>query len=81
MDSGMISKIEKAKNYAEQRDRFHLETLTVTFVGDNNPHVITLKDNTWHCDCDFFASRNRCSHTIALERILEGMGGITEPVS
>jgi hypothetical protein len=27
----------------------------------------------WTCDCDFFLSRGVCSHTMALERILEGM--------
>jgi hypothetical protein len=25
------------------------------------------------CDCDFFKTRGRCSHTIAIETILEGM--------
>jgi hypothetical protein len=73
MDYGMIGKIEKAKRYAEQRDRIHIEALTVTFDGENNPHTVNLKDNLWNCDCDFFKSRGRCSHTMALEIILEGM--------
>jgi hypothetical protein len=73
MDYGMIGKIEKAKRYAEQRDRIHIEALTVTFAGENNPHTVQLKDNTWSCDCDFFKSRGRCSHTMALEIILEKM--------
>jgi len=80
MDYGMIGKIEKAKKYAEQRDRFRIESLTVTFVGDNNPHKITLLEGIWKCDCDFFQSRGRCSHTMALEKILEGMQGVVEPV-
>jgi len=46
MDYGMIGKIEKAKKYAEQRDRFTVETLTVTFTGDNNPHKINLMEVT-----------------------------------
>ncbi len=29
MDSGMIGKIEKAKRYAQERERFHFEALTV----------------------------------------------------
>ncbi len=76
MDYGMIGKIEKAKKYAEQRDRFRIESLKITFVGDNNPHVITIQDDAWNCDCDFFQSRGRCSHTMALERILNGMQGM-----
>ncbi|MFM8322072.1 MAG: hypothetical protein ACKOC5_14260 [Chloroflexota bacterium] len=81
MDYGMIGKIEKAKKYAEQRDRFHIDALTVTFNGDNNPHTITIQDGAWHCDCDFFKGRGRCSHTMALERILEGLSGMPEPVA
>jgi hypothetical protein len=80
MDYGMIGKIEKAKKYAEQRDRFSVESLTVTFVGDNNPHKSTLLEGIWKCDCDFFQTRGRCSHTMALEKILEGMQGLQEPV-
>ena len=73
MDSGMISKIKKAKRYAEERDRIHFETLTVTFNGDNNPHTVHYQDLAWQCDCDFFQTRGQCSHTMALEIILEGM--------
>lgn len=80
MDYGMIGKIEKAKKYAEQKDRFRIESLTVTFVGDNNPHKITLEEGIWKCDCDFFQTRGRCSHTMALEKILEGLQGVEEPV-
>ena len=81
MDSGMIGKIEKAKKYAQERERFTVESLKVTFDGDNNPHTITLENGTWNCDCDFFKSRGRCSHTMAIERIMEGMSGLYEPTS
>ena len=77
MDYGMIGKIEKAKRYAEQRDRIAFKEFVVTFDGDNNPHTVHFADNTWQCDCDFFKSRGVCSHTMALERILEGM--VPEP--
>ncbi len=78
MDYGMIGKIEKAKRYAQELDRIHIEALTVTFNGENNPHTVHLQDSEWQCDCDFFQSRFRCSHTMALEMILEGM--LPEPV-
>jgi hypothetical protein len=79
MDYGMIGKIEKAKRYAEQRDRIRIESLTVTFEGTNNPHTVYYQNDLWQCDCDFFQSRGRCSHTMALEMILNGM--IREPVA
>ena len=78
MDYGMIGKIDKAKRYAEQRDRIRIDSLTVTFEGQNNPHTVNLQDGVWRCDCDFFQTRGRCSHTMALEIILEEM--IPEPV-
>jgi hypothetical protein len=33
----------------------------------------------WQCDCSFFQTRGRCSHTMALEMILEGM--LPEPTT
>jgi len=73
MDSGMIGKIEKAKRYAEERDRINVEALTVTFDGANNPHTVHFKNGAWQCDCSYFQTRGWCSHTRALEIILEGM--------
>jgi len=73
MDYGMIGKIEKAKRYAEQRDRIRIDTLEVTFIGQNNDHIVKLQDGEWSCDCEFFQTRQRCSHTMALEIIFEGM--------
>jgi len=73
MDSGMIGKIEKAKRYAQERNRIHFSEFTVTFDGENNPHTVHFANSEWKCDCDFFRTRGRCSHTMALEMILEGM--------
>ena len=73
MDSGMIGKIEKAKRYAEERNRVRFDQFTVTFDGANNPHTVTFTDSSWHCDCEFFQTHATCSHTMALEKILEGM--------
>ena len=77
MDYGMIGKIEKAKRYAQQRDRIRFESFNVTIEGENNPHAINYQSGEWQCDCSFFQSRGRCSHTMALEMILEEM--IQEP--
>lgn len=73
MDYGMIGKIEKAKRYAEERERFHFTSFSVDVEGENNQHTVTYDHGVWTCTCSFFASRGRCSHTIALEFILKGM--------
>ena len=73
MDSGMIGKILKAKQYAEERDRVEFAQFSVTFRGENSNHLVTYEDGKWACQCSFFASHGVCSHTMALERILEEM--------
>ena len=73
MDYGMIGKIEKAKRYAEERDRIRVESFKVTFDGKNNPHEVSFENGKWQCDCSFFQTRGHCSHTMALEIILKGM--------
>lgn len=77
MDYGMIGKIEKAKRYAEDRNRIVFENIKAKFDGENNTHSVEYIEGTWRCDCDFFLTRNVCSHTMALERILEGMLPLT----
>jgi len=57
MDYGMIGKIDKAKRYAEQRDRIRVESLDVTIIGENNDHCVQFENGTWQCDCEFFNSR------------------------
>lgn len=79
MDYGMIGKIEKARRYAEERERIRFEDFSVTLDGENNPHTVHYDAGSWQCDCDFFQTRGVCSHTMALERILEGM--ILEPAA
>ncbi|HTO99763.1 MAG TPA: hypothetical protein VMJ64_00185 [Anaerolineales bacterium] len=78
MDYGMIGKIEKAKRYAEQRERFRFRQFDLTFHGDNNSHHVTFVDGKFQCDCEFFLTHQRCGHTMALEIILKDM--ISAPV-
>ena len=74
MDYGMIGKIEKAKFYAEERDRIHFESLRATLRGDNDSvHTVSYDNGTWNCDCSFFSTRGVCSHTMAMEKILADM--------
>lgn len=73
MDYGMIGKIEKAKRYAAEKKRFIFSDFKVTVSGENNPHIVSYSNQAFDCDCDFFKSRGRCSHTMALEMLLEDM--------
>ncbi len=73
MQSSLIGKIEKAKRYAQERDRIRFSNLRVNFRGENDAHDVWLEDESWHCSCDFFAGWGFCCHTMTLERVLEGM--------
>ena len=73
MDSGMISKIQKAKRYAEERDRVHFDAFEVTFHGDHDEYHVLYEHGHWTCQCQFFHQRGVCSHTMAMERILGPM--------
>ena len=73
MQSSLIGKIEKAKRYAQEKERITFSELSVKFNGDNDDYIITYQDGEWRCSCHFFSSRGLCSHTMALERILVDM--------
>jgi hypothetical protein len=73
MDSGMIGKIQKAKQYAEERDRIEFTQFSVTLHGENHDHNVTYNNGRWQCQCNYFASHGVCSHTMALERVLGEM--------
>lgn len=73
MDSGMISLVHKARQYAEQPSRFSFDKLSVRFRGNNRSHVVTFEAGKWHCGCESFGLRDFCSHTMAIERLLEQM--------
>ena len=73
MQSSLIGKIEKAKRYAQEKERVTFSELSAKFRGENDDYTISYKDGEWHCSCHFFASWGQCSHTMALERILSNM--------
>ncbi len=73
MQSSLIGKVEKAKVYARERHRMQIDGLHVSFHGENSDHEVTISDGRWSCNCDFFGAWQVCSHTMALERVLEGM--------
>ncbi|MBI4233520.1 MAG: SWIM zinc finger family protein [Chloroflexi bacterium] len=73
MHSSLISKIEKARRYAQERDRIAIQEFTASFRGDHSSYAVTYRQGTWGCSCPFFSGHGLCSHTMALEHILEGM--------
>jgi hypothetical protein len=73
MNSGMIGKVAKAHRYAEEPDRFRFTQLEVAVHGDNSEHAVTLEEDRWRCNCEFFERNATCAHTMALELLLGGM--------
>ena len=73
MQSSLIGKIEKAKRYAEEKDRVTFKELSVKFRGENSDYNVNFKDGKWSCTCPFFSNWKICSHTMAMEKILGNM--------
>ena len=73
MHSSLVSKIEKARIYAEERHRISIHSFSATFRGNHDSYEVSCVDGRWSCPCHFFANNQTCSHTMALERILQGM--------
>jgi hypothetical protein len=78
LDSGMINKIQKAREYASEPERIHFRSLEVEFEGKNGNHSVDFREGHWNCDCDYFRSHHTCSHTMAMERVLGVMAPAEE---
>jgi hypothetical protein len=74
MDSGRINKIQKAMQYAEEREeRIRFLSFTVQIQGDNSQHTVSFANARWACDCEYFRRHGDCSHTMTMERVLGKM--------
>jgi hypothetical protein len=71
MYSSFISKIEKAKRYAEEPQRITIQQLDVRFRGDNSSHNVSLKGDEWSCECDHFHTSGLCAHVMTLQRLFD----------
>ncbi len=69
MYSSLISKIEKAKRYAEEPERITFQDLVVRFRGDNSTHTVSLHRDEWACECDHFKTSGLCAHVMTLQRL------------
>lgn len=87
MNSSLIGKIEKARRYASEPDRIHIESLHVRFRGDHDIYDVRLVDGVWACTCHSFSALGlgTCAHIMALERLLGPLApqstALTESVS
>lgn len=70
LDSGLINKIQKAREYAEEPERIHFQDLRVQFDGKHNQHTVEFHEGQWQCDCGYFRGHQTCSHVMAMDRVL-----------
>ena len=73
MYSSVIGKIEKAKRYAEEKGRVTFSSFVVNFRGENDDHKVEYSEGNLTCTCSFFPGHGFCSHSMALQRMLEEM--------
>ena len=74
MDSAMIAKISKAREYASEPERMTFSDFTIVFNGRHQSYRVDFNEGNWKCECDFFAQRGVCSHTMAVEKVLARSG-------
>ncbi len=73
MDSSHIGKREKARRYAQERDRFKFLNFQVAVHGDNGDYLVTYDHGKWHCNSEYFQKHGYDSHTMAVEELLSDM--------
>ena len=73
IDSSLVRKIEKAKDYAVQPDRVKLTSCSIKFRGDHSDHDVAYEAGSWRCTCEYFSRHDTCSHIMAIELKLEGV--------
>src|SRR5213595_1956143 len=69
MYSSLISKIEKAKRYAEEPERISFRSFEVAFRGENGTHAVSLTGDDWYCECEHFHTSGLCAHVMTLQRV------------
>jgi hypothetical protein len=76
VQSSLIGKVQKAKQYAQEPERVRFTQFSISFAGENGDHVVGYHDGAWQCTCHFFAGWKICCHTMAVEKLL----GVMVPV-
>ena len=71
MDTSMINKIHKSKEYAEQPERATFHSLTLVFRGDNSNYTMSLGPEGWSCTCPGFQKYGICPHIMTVEKMFK----------
>ena len=71
MDTSLVRKTEKAKDYAEQPERVKFTQYKAEFRGDNSDHTVTYEAGKWDCSCNYYQGHGTCSHTMAMQMITQ----------
>lgn len=72
-NSTTISKIDKARRYADEPERVKFRAFRATMRGGHGDHNVSMDGDTFTCSCHFFESHGTCSHVMAMQRILADM--------
>ena len=66
----LIKKIEKAKKYITEPDRFIRKDSTMEMHSEHDVRNLKLQDGEWQCNCNFFKQNKICSHSIATTELM-----------
>ena len=75
MTSDAIGRVHKALQYSSEPGRVTIKTFSATFEGNHRVHEVSYNQDQWSCNCPSYSSQNICSHTMALETILDQILG------
>jgi nucleoside-triphosphatase THEP1 len=64
-----LTKIQKAKGYVSQPERFSKNGETVTLRSEHGIRTLSRVGSFWACTCDFFAQHHICSHALATKEL------------
>ena len=65
-DLQMQRKIEKAKRYSKELDRFVASRDSIIINSEHGTRTIKKEDGKYVCDCEFCKEHNTCSHIMAI---------------
>lgn len=68
---GIQKKIKKSKKYIQEPERFDIHDTKATMTSTHDTRILVLKNDHWHCSCNFFEKHHTCSHSMALRKILQ----------
>ena len=65
-DLDMQRKIEKAKKYSLELNRFEVFDDKIVVHSLHGNRTVKIEDGEYSCDCDFYQTNNTCSHIMAV---------------